>query len=195
MSNFNYTFRNTRFDYLISLDFKAKNLEIYINPWGRDSSGTPDFKIPFGTVKEDNVLTTELKPFIKPQDFDEIQLLCDYYAQVFDTPKGKKLFFLQTSGDNKRTRSNGFHALGTEEGLYVYDNNSILNYNWNVFTGKCELLKEEQSFLFELSVYNEYESNKANKYLNFVGIPDCEYYFNAIIKQISTYTPIKEKEL
>ena len=97
----------------------------------------------------------------------------------------------------KRIGTIGFNVLGTEDGIYVYDKNNTLNYKWNAFTGKHEVLKGEKSFFFELKelkyVYNKYGSNTTNKDLKFVGVTNFDFYLKIMISRIPNLNSTKQK--
>ncbi len=97
MSEFKYTFQYNSTDGLIVLDFLNKKIQVFEDPWGRDSSSTPDHVIAFIDVKKDNVLTSKFKNALLPQVVNEILFLADYHSSISEIPNGDRSFYFRSS--------------------------------------------------------------------------------------------------
>lgn len=145
----------------------------------------PNLKIGFGFLV---VSIISILFYLFPSSFNVLNALNLSNLLLFIGILSFVLFVVLGALYYSRVKRKGFNVLGTESGIYIYTNNTDYFHRWADFTGKYEMVKFENAFFFELvnqrSIYNKYGSNKINKYLNFVGVNNYEFYFKIICHRI-----------
>lgn len=97
MGVFEYTFVFENKDSLLKLDFIKKEIQIFIDPWGRDSSSSPDHIIAFNKINNDSIFINTYKNAILPEVIDEIIYFTDFYSKSIEYPIGERLFYFKSS--------------------------------------------------------------------------------------------------
>jgi hypothetical protein len=104
MGNFQYTFQSEGTDNLIKLNFTNQLVEVYMDPYGRSSSSTPDYEFPFASIGNDAIFASKIKPFVEQAVAHEIVFLAKHYSTGAPFPEKDRLFFFSTNCSYSKTK-------------------------------------------------------------------------------------------